>query len=130
MKKLLTFIVISIGFVLLTALTFHSRDAKGVKESSIGIPVPGIPDSLLKIFRKSCMDCHAIDASGLAKGKLNFDKWESYSPEKQASKANDICEEVTKASMPPKGFRKNNPDLIPTEGDVKLICSWAQTLQK
>ena len=61
--------------------------------------------------------------------KLNFDKWESYKPEKQADKAEDICEELTKGGMPPKSFRSNNPEKIPTQAEVQIICNWAASME-
>jgi len=130
MKKVFTFLTIAMGFVFLTALTFHTPNNQGLKNAVFSASTSGIPDTIMKVFQNSCMDCHCDDASGFAKGKVNFDKWGSYSPEKQAAKAKDICEEVTKNSMPPKGFRKNFPDRVPSDGDVKLICSWANTFQK
>lgn len=130
MKKVFAIIAIVAGIGLVFAITFQTQQARGLQSASVSIMAPVMPDSVMKIFKKSCMDCHSNDGSGMAKGKVNFDKWETYTPEKQASKAKDICEEVTKVSMPPKGFRKNNPDLVPTEADIKTICAWAQTFQK
>ncbi len=130
MKKVFAIIAFIAGIALVLAITFQTQEARGLKTTSFSKPVPSIPDSVMKIFQKSCIDCHSSDGSGMAKGKVNFDKWQTYSPEKQTSKAKDICEEVTKVSMPPKGFRKNNPDLVPTEAEIKIICVWSQTFQK
>ena len=88
-------------------------------------PAPAaIPDSVYAVFDKSCVNCHSDDGSGLAKGKVNFDKWNSYSSQKQVETARDIVNVMTKGSMPPGGFRKNNPDKVPTEADLKLINAW------
>jgi hypothetical protein len=84
-----------------------------------------IPDSVTKIIEKSCFPCHSAPGNGMAMSKLNFDKWETYKPEKKADKANAMCKKVTKGSMPPKSFRSNNPDKVPTDAQVQVICNWA-----
>jgi hypothetical protein len=61
---------------------------------------------------------------------VDFDKWATYKPEKQADKAKAMCKMVTKAAMPPKSFRNNNPDKVPTEASVRIICNWAASLVK
>lgn len=101
-----------------------SRNAK--------VPPAGteIPDSVMKIFRRACMDCHSDDGTSMARGKVNFDKWSAYDAEKQVKKAGQICKQVTKGSMPPKGWRKNNPNDIPTQSEIDLICKWSQNNQK
>jgi cytochrome c5 len=86
-----------------------------------------IPDTVYAVFEKSCITCHSTDGNGMAKSKVNFDNWDTYSPEKQASKAAAISKMLTKGSMPPSGFRKNNPDLIPTEADVAKVNAWARS---
>jgi len=89
-----------------------------------------MPDSVRKIFQKACYDCHSNDGSSMAKSHVNFSSWDSYSSDKQASKASSICEVMQKAKMPPKGFTKNNPDRTPSEKEVKIVCDWAEKLQK
>ena len=49
-------------------------------------PPEDIPDSVWAIFEISCYDCHSNNGQGLAKAKLNFDKWDVYSVEKQVKK--------------------------------------------
>jgi len=66
----------------------------------------------------------------MAKMKLNFDNWNSYGEKKQISKAEDICDEVTKAKMPPRGYRENNPESVPADKEIKTICAWAGSFQK
>ena len=89
-----------------------------------------IPDSLSVIFEKSCMGCHSTDGNGMARSHVNFEKWNDYTPEKHASKAKDICKELTKGAMPPASFRKNNPDKVPTEKEIKMICDWTASFNK
>jgi hypothetical protein len=66
----------------------------------------------------------------MAKGKVNFSKWSTYDAEKQSKKANAICKELTKGDMPPKKWRANNPNDVPTQAEVDMICRWAKSLQK
>jgi hypothetical protein len=60
---------------------------------------------------------------------LNLSAWDKYTPEKQASKAKAMCKKVTKNKMPPKSYRKNNPDAVLAEEDIKTICNWSASLQ-
>lgn len=50
--------------------------------------------------------------------------------EKQANKANDICKQVTKGKMPIGSFRKNNPEKVPADQEIKTICNWATAIQE
>jgi hypothetical protein len=63
----------------------------------------------------------------MAMAKLNFSEWDSYSAEKQAKKAEAICNVITKGSMPPKSFRQSHPEAIPTDAQKELICKWSKT---
>ena len=119
-KSAIALIAVSV-LVLAAATSFRpSTRAEGPKS---------IPDSVFAVFDKSCINCHSNDGSGMAKGKLNFDKWDSYSGEKMVSKARDISKELEKGAMPPSNFRKNNPDLVPTEADVAIVKAWAGSLK-
>jgi len=89
-----------------------------------------IPDSVMVVFEKACTGCHCDEGNGLAKGKLNFDKWSNLTPEKQVAKAQAICKTLKNNSMPPKKFRINNPDLVPVQSEVDRVCAWVATLQK
>jgi cytochrome c5 len=91
-------------------------------------PGKAIPDSLYKIFSTSCMKCHSTGGSAFATSHVNFSDWNKYDAKKQASKAADICKELTKGSMPPKSYRSANPSLIPTAKQTTEICNWATSL--
>jgi len=88
-----------------------------------------IPESVIKIAEKSCVKCHTEGGNGMALMHLNLSNWDKYSPEKQASKAKNMCKMVMKDKMPPKNFRKNHSEGIPTEAEVKTICDWASSIQ-
>ncbi len=88
-----------------------------------------IPSYVQLIIEKSCAGCHSEPGKIMALSKVNFTKWNEYTAEKQASKTRAICSEVTKGQMPPKKYRENNPDAIPTAEELKILCDWMQTMQ-
>lgn len=89
-----------------------------------------IPDSIQKVIQKACLDCHADNGNSMARSHLNFSSWDSYSPEKQAKKAAAICNILKKGNMPPKKFKADYPEAVPTQAQVDAICKWAISLQK
>ena len=50
--------------------------------------------------------------------------------EKQKEKAVSICKELTKHGMPTGKWCKNNPDKVPVQADIDMMCRWALSLQK
>jgi len=92
-------------------------------------PGDNIPDSVWAVFEKSCYGCHSDDGNGMARSKLNFDKWDSYSDEKQLKKAKASCNEMKKGGMPPAKFLKNNPDAAPDETEVNIVCNWLSVIE-
>ena len=86
-----------------------------------------IPADVLNVLKKFCFDCHSEPGKTMAKTHLNFTKWKGYSDEKKTSKVKAMCEEVTKGKMPPKKYRENNPDAVPTAEELKILCDWIVT---
>lgn len=107
--------------IILTMASFGRMNSGSAPEA--------IPDSVYAVLEKSCLTCHSDNGNGLAKGKVNFEKWDSYSAGKKADKAADINKVVSRGVMPPSGFRKNNPDLVPTEADIAIITAWTKQFQ-
>lgn len=89
-----------------------------------------LADTIMKIVKVSCMDCHGDGGNGMACAHVNFSKWSSYKPDKQAEKANDVCKMITKGSMPPKRYCINHPDAVPTQAQIATICKWAKAFNK
>lgn len=116
------FVVASVLFV--TGLFINTATAQ--KSGSGSKP---IPENIMKVAKKSCVNCHTKPGSFMALTLLNLSKWDKYTPEKQSAKANAMCYMVSKDKMPPKHFRKNNPDGVPTKEEIKTICDWAQSIQ-
>lgn len=107
--------------IVLTMASFGRMNSASAPEA--------IPDSVYAVLEKSCLACHSDNGNGLAKGKVNFEKWDSYTAGKKADKAAAISKVVTKGVMPPSGFRKNNPDRVPTEADIAIITAWTKQFQ-
>ena len=127
MKKMLTF---SAAIVVLTMaasiILVPSAVSSKFSKTSAGY---SIPDSIGDLIEKSCYPCHSAPGTGMAMMKLNFDKWDTYSPEKQMDKAKAMCKKVTAGKMPTSSFRKNNPDKVPTEKETTMLCNWANSIQ-
>jgi mono/diheme cytochrome c family protein len=130
MKKLF-FMMIAL-FVVAVVVTMVAMPSARTS-SSIYISGDGsqqLPDSIMKIVKVSCMDCHADGGNGMARAHVNFSAWSSLAPAKQAAKANDIYKIIAKGAMPPKRYRDSNPDAIPTPAQVNTISNWAKALNK
>ncbi|MCX6285734.1 MAG: heme-binding domain-containing protein [Bacteroidetes bacterium] len=126
MRKTSAFLWISFAVVFFLVLAFRPVNASGSVKYAEGNPE--LPDSVAKIIQKACMDCHGADGNSMAKMRVNFSSWNTYDTKRQADKANDISKKVSKGSMPPGKWRKNNPGNIPTQAEVDLIKNWAKAL--
>jgi len=124
MKTLIKTAIAVAAVLFLTAMIFTPVTAQ--KEAAGGKP---IPDGIMKIAEKSCVNCHVEPGNFMAIQHLNLSNWDKYTPEKQASKAKAMCNMVTKEKMPPKNFRKDHPDGVPTTAEIKTICDWAVLIQ-
>jgi len=124
MTKLLSIAFAAISVLFFTTLIISPVSAQ--KGNGGGKP---IPDGVMKIAEKSCVKCHTLPGNGMALMHVNLSNWDKYSPEKQATKAKAMCNMVTKDRMPPKRFRKNNPESVLTNKEIKTICNWAQSLR-
>ena len=127
MKKILT-ITLFVAFIglIVGMVTMPSRAITTAVSYDPSVET-SVPDSVGSIFERSCYPCHSAPGKSMAMSKLNFDKWDSYKPEKQADKAGDICDEVKKGAMPPKSFQNNNPDKKLSEAEIKILCNWTAT---
>jgi len=128
MKRIYPLIAVVV-FVSITAM-FVMTPSKASSQAK-GAPSKGfvIPDSILTIAKLSCISCHADGGKSMAMAHVNLSKWDTYSPEKQISKALDMCKEVSKGAMPPKGFKSSHPEGVPTAKQIKTLCSWANSLK-
>lgn len=93
-------------------------------------PPQGIPDSVWYVLETSCYECHSSDGNGMAKAKLNLDKWDEYPSDKQVAKAKEICSQMQKGKMPPSKYRLHNPDAVPSPEALSRVCSWVRKTEK
>jgi hypothetical protein len=123
MKKV-TIITLAIAKVILfTALIDKIVSAQPVQKT------PAIPADVLIIAKKTCMYCHAEPGNKIALFHVNLSKWDTYTIEKQSAKASAMCNMVSNGKMPPKAYKKKNPDFVPTKDEIKTICDWSESLK-
>jgi hypothetical protein len=127
MKKLIRHALVLASGFFLTVMVISPTGVSAARKAAVG--GNPIPASVMKIAKKSCVNCHAEPGNRMAKTKVNLSQWDTYSPEKQAKKAKDMCNMITKGKMPPKKFREKHPEDVPTPAELKTICEWAESLQ-
>jgi mono/diheme cytochrome c family protein len=117
-------------FLIFCAFAFLSgkQDSASVSGSVTASDSSAIPPAVYQILASSCLDCHGEGGKTLALAKVKMGEWGSYSPEKQASKADDMCKMVTKGKMPPKGYLKDHPEKALTPEQIQVICDWSSGL--
>lgn len=123
MKKLLLFVAAIAGVLSFTAIISSPVSAQSAQNKK------PIPDDVLMIAKKSCINCHAEPGQKLALSYVNLSKWDNYTTEKQAAKSAAMCKMITKGKMPPKEFKKKNPGFVLTKNEIKTICDWSASLQ-
>ena len=127
MKKPTTNSTLFLSFLFIAALILNTVFVlAATKGDGGGKPIPA---NIMKIAEKSCVKCHTEPGNFMALSHLNLSNWDKYSAEKQASKAQAMCKMVSKDKMPPKKFREEHPDGVPTKEEINTICNWAQSLQ-
>jgi Haem-binding domain len=123
MKKFTLISVVIASLISFTALMNNTVSAQTIQK-----PKP-IPDNVLMIAKKSCTNCHVEPGKKMALSHVNLSKWDTYTAEKQAAKATAMCNMITKGKMPPKEFKKENPNFILTKDEIKIICDWSTSIQ-
>jgi len=111
--------------IMISALFFLGLVANGQDKPKVD---PAIPDSVNVIVTSSCTPCHTSEGGLMARSKLNFSSWSSYSPEKQKDRAIRMYNQVDSAKMPPEKAREKNPELIPTPEQIAVIRRWSESL--
>lgn len=88
-----------------------------------------LPDSIKTILKNSCFACHGLGGKKSALMMLNFEKWDTYSPKKQTSKAKEMANKIKDGSMPPEGYLKKNPNSKLTKVQINTLTNWANSLK-
>jgi hypothetical protein len=108
------------------------------------IQVSGVPDTLARIFMRSCYDCHSNRTNypwygsvapaswflnkHITEGKahLNFSSWGILDRAQKVSRLNRICDECTDGSMPLKSHLVIHRSARLTPGEIQAICTWTE----
>ena len=123
MKKFTLILVAIASVISFTAFMNNPGSVQAVQKNK------SIPDDVLMIAKKSCINCHAEPGKTMALSHVNLSKWNTYTAEKQATKATAMCNMITKGKMPPKEFKEKNPDFVLTKDEIKTICDWSASIQ-
>lgn len=109
-------------------------------ESAINVPA-----DISMILARSCNDCHShkttypwyayIQPSGWflrdhidhGREELNFSVFNTYSSDKKSKKLDEICEEVTKATMPLPSYLWIHREAALSESEARALCQWAES---
>jgi hypothetical protein len=90
-----------------------------------------MPADVEEIIDNSCYGCHNSDSKNIrGKGKLKFDELGELSTFKLVGKLDKISKEIKKDNMPPKKFRKNNPESVLTTEQKEIMINWAESTAK
>lgn len=132
MKKILYTSLVSIMFVIFAALQIPTNlSSEKIVPGQLPVLEIDFPDSVKTLIERSCTDCHSDESGNFkAKGKLNFSKWNEYTPAKKVSKLTAICEEITEGKMPKKGFLEKHPEKVLTAAEIETICKWTEEESK
>jgi hypothetical protein len=128
MKKLIKIITVVIGALFISLMINTSVSAQ--YEQKKGDGSQPIPDNVIKVIDKTCIKCHGETGNFRARARLNLSKWDDFSPEKQAKKADAMCNMMSKEKMPPKKYLDNHQSDIPTKHEINKVCDWSQSLQQ
>jgi hypothetical protein len=122
--KITAAISCAVLFVALIANPVSAQNADNAKKAPTSLPA-----DVSKVVMNSCAHCHMEPGNSMALSHVNLSKWDSYEADKKASKAASMSKMISKGKMPPNGFKKDNPDKVPTEADIKVIADWAKSMQ-
>ena len=107
-----------------------------------------VPDSVMKILKRSCFDCHSnktvypwyaeINPVGWwlnhhvneGKNELNFSEFASYSPTKKQKKLEKTAKEVKEHKMPLDSYTWIHKDAILTAEQISALVSWTETARE
>ncbi len=122
MKKLIL-LKVAIACVFSFAVFLNTVSAQSVQMSK------PIPDNIVAIAKKSCVNCHTEPGNKMALSKVNISKWASYTAVQEAAKSADMCKMVTEGKMPPKSFKDKNPGFVVSKDEITMICDWSASLK-
>lgn len=105
-----------------------------------------VPDSVSKILKRSCYDCHSNNTSypwynriqpvawwlqyhvNHGKHSLNFSEFASYTPDRQVKKLKAIGKEIREDGMPLDSYLWIHKDAVLGADEKTLVVHWAESL--
>lgn len=145
LKKILkiTALVLVLGLIVIQFFAIDKTNPP-VNEGETLEATVAVPADVSQILSRSCNDCHShktiypwyahVQPSGWflrdhidhARSHLNFSKFGTYEPKKQAKKLEEICEEVESEAMPLPSYLWIHGDAVLSKSDAATLCSWAK----
>ena len=107
-----------------------------------------VPDSILKILKNSCFDCHSNHTNypwyaqtnpvywwlnhHITEGKreLNFTEFATYTSKQKDKKLAEIAEQVEEHEMPLPSYTWVHTDAKLNGQEIKSLAAWAKTSRK
>ncbi len=144
-KKRLIWYVILGGFILMQAYPVNRPKVKIDNPNDL-IKNTEVSDTVVKMLRSSCYDCHSNETRypwyasvapvkwlvfrDIEKGRkeLNFSDWNAMSSDDKADILYDISEEVMEGDMPMYIYPLMHSDAKLSKKDRKAISDWAENL--
>ena len=103
-----------------------------------------VPANIAAILNRSCKDCHSnetrypwysniapiswsvVEHVRVAREKLNYSKWGTYSSSRKKRKIEEICEEVESGHMPHNQYLWIHWEAVLSDSDVNSLCDWTR----
>jgi len=144
-KKTLKIVVIGLALALII-LQFIRPDQNNpaINVADTLESTTSVPEDVAAILKRSCNDCHSNttgypwyaqvspfswlldDHIREGRNELNLSVWGTYETHSKVKKLEEICEQVQSAAMPLPSYLWIHRDAALREGEVKLLCDWAE----
>lgn len=130
-----------VGVAALTAIQFVPAVRSNPPVTADLVAPPAVRDVLQRV----CFDCHSNEtvwpwyawvqpmawlvSDDVEEGRehLNFSEWGSYSPGRQAHKAEEVWDEVSQGEMPLWFYVPLHPDAELSEADKTVLAEWSRS---
>jgi len=142
-KKIFKRIALALLLVFIGIQFIRPKKNNGVADTSNDITqFVSVPDTVLRMLKVSCYDCHSNKTSypwyaeiapaswWLAghikdgKAELNFSEFSQYSKRRMKTKLNSIGEQVEKREMPLKSYLLIHGNAELGDGQIQIIKNW------
>ena len=117
--------VIGIAILLQSNMTLpNGNDVNNIRKSNIEMPA-----DVKAVVDKACYGCHHKESRNeKGRAKLSWDGLDDLSKAKQVASMERIIEVIKEDAMPPKKFKENYPDNVPSKDELKKVTDWANAV--